>query len=326
MPIKECSLYTFTVNGTQTKTTPKDITARAAAEAAQTTANGKQDALTAAQLAAVNSGVTAEKVATYDAFMESDPTVPAWAKQATKPTYTASEVGALPDTTAIPAKTSDLTNDSGFMTSYTETDPTVPAWAKAASKPTYTASEVGALPDTTAIPAASSASPEMDGTAAAGSSADYARADHIHPSDSSKQDVLSTTQMNAVNSGMTAEKVSGYDALNALSTSYTSQNYVNNTDFNRIKAYRVGLHLMVLVFNLHMTASLSSASSFIAIGKITGIAPYFTHYQTIAAQGGTGKSLTVQINTSGIIKILSPSAPADEWFRATIPVIVENFT
>lgn len=57
--IKECSLYTFTVNGTRTKTTPKDITARAVAEAAQNTSNGKQDALTATQLAAVNSGITA---------------------------------------------------------------------------------------------------------------------------------------------------------------------------------------------------------------------------------------------------------------------------
>lgn len=36
---------------------------------------------------------------------------------------TASDVGALPSTTAIPSKTSDLTNDSGFLTSYTETDP-----------------------------------------------------------------------------------------------------------------------------------------------------------------------------------------------------------
>ena len=26
----------------------------------------------------------------------------------------------------IPSKTSDLTNDSGYITSYTETDPTVP--------------------------------------------------------------------------------------------------------------------------------------------------------------------------------------------------------
>ena len=61
--IKECSLYTFTVNGTRTKTTPKDITARAAAEAAQTTADGKQDALTAEQLAAVNSGITGQVLA-----------------------------------------------------------------------------------------------------------------------------------------------------------------------------------------------------------------------------------------------------------------------
>ena len=47
---------------------------------------------------------------------------------------------------AIPTKTSELTNDSGFITGYTETDPTVPAWAKASSKPTYTAAEVGADP------------------------------------------------------------------------------------------------------------------------------------------------------------------------------------
>ena len=49
-------------------------------------------------------------------FTETDPTVPSWAKASTKPTYTASEVGALPSTTAIPSKTSDLTNDSGFIT------------------------------------------------------------------------------------------------------------------------------------------------------------------------------------------------------------------
>ncbi len=47
---------------------------------------------------------------------ETDPTVPSWAKQSTKPTYTASEVGALPSSTVIPSKTSDLTNDSGFVT------------------------------------------------------------------------------------------------------------------------------------------------------------------------------------------------------------------
>lgn len=110
---------------------------------------------------------------------ETDPTVPSWAKQSTKPSYTASEVGALPDTTVIPSTTSQLVNDSGFITSASvptatsdlvndsgfivgadvpsnETDPTVPSWAKASSKPSYTASEVGALPDTTVIPSATS--------------------------------------------------------------------------------------------------------------------------------------------------------------------------
>lgn len=87
-------------------------------------------------------------------FTETDPTVPSWAKQPTKPSYTASEVGALPSSTTIPTKTSDLTNDSGFITGYTETDPTVPSWAKQSTKPTYTASEVGALPASTTIPSA----------------------------------------------------------------------------------------------------------------------------------------------------------------------------
>lgn len=78
---------------------------------------------------------------------ETDPTVPAWAKAETKPTYTASEVGAvptsttvndkplssnitltavdvnaLPASTVIPSKLSDLTNDAGFITSSDLTD------------------------------------------------------------------------------------------------------------------------------------------------------------------------------------------------------------
>ena len=47
-------------------------------------------------------------------YTETDPTVPAWAKAATKPSYTASEVGALPNTTVIPtvpATTSLLKGD-----------------------------------------------------------------------------------------------------------------------------------------------------------------------------------------------------------------------
>lgn len=42
---------------------------------------------------------------------------PSWVNSATKPSYTASEVGALPAGTFIPTKTSDIENDSGFLTS-----------------------------------------------------------------------------------------------------------------------------------------------------------------------------------------------------------------
>ncbi len=119
-------------------------------------------------------------------YEETDPTVPAWAKAQTKPTYTANEVGALPSSTTyvssingdsgaitlsipteiseldndagyitaeeipeIPSVLSELVNDVGFITSYIETDPTVPAWAKAQNKPSYSATEVGALPAST---------------------------------------------------------------------------------------------------------------------------------------------------------------------------------
>ena len=45
-------------------------------------------------------------------YTETDPTVPSWAKAPTKPTYTASEVGALPSSTSIPDSLSDLSDDS----------------------------------------------------------------------------------------------------------------------------------------------------------------------------------------------------------------------
>lgn len=75
---------------------------------------------------------------------------------------TASDVGALPSSTQIPSKTSDLTNDSGFLTS------AVTSWNGQTGAVTYTApvtmvnnktgnvtlnaSDVGALPSSTVVP------------------------------------------------------------------------------------------------------------------------------------------------------------------------------
>lgn len=112
----------------------------AAIEAQEETWNDKQDAIS--DLADIRNGAAAGATAVQT---ETDPTVPSWAKQTSKPTYTAEEVGALPENTEIPSKTSDLQNDSGYIT--TETDPTVPAWAKNATKPTYDAEEIAYDPE-----------------------------------------------------------------------------------------------------------------------------------------------------------------------------------
>ena len=78
-------------------------------------------------------------------------------------------------------KVSDLTNDSGFVDA---TGAAAAAPVQSVNGATGTvvldASDVGALPDDTAIPAAATATPEDLGTAAVGSSAKYAKEDHVH--------------------------------------------------------------------------------------------------------------------------------------------------
>jgi len=64
-------------------------------------------------------------------YTETDPTVPAWAKAESKPTYTAADVGAYAKTETysksevdgkVPTKTSQLANDSGFLTAHQSLD------------------------------------------------------------------------------------------------------------------------------------------------------------------------------------------------------------
>ena len=103
-----------TINGVEVGSTPKFTDT-----VTTVSVTGSGNAVTAAS--ASNGAVTLTKGATFlTSYTETDPTVPSWAKQASKPTYTAAEVGALPASTTIPTKTSELTNDSGFITSYTD--------------------------------------------------------------------------------------------------------------------------------------------------------------------------------------------------------------
>ena len=84
-------------------------------------AQPKGDYATNTQIDNLNS-IKADKTEIPTTLPASD--VYEWAKQSTKPTYSASEVGALSDTTVIPTKTSELTNDNNFVSdeNYVHTD------------------------------------------------------------------------------------------------------------------------------------------------------------------------------------------------------------
>lgn len=110
--------------------------------------------------------------------LESDPTVPAWAKAATKPDYEADEIDYVKEGTTVGEALSSLKNGltsangeiagkqdtiadlatiragaaKGATAVQTETDPTVPAWAKAASKPSYNAMEITLLKTPAGMP------------------------------------------------------------------------------------------------------------------------------------------------------------------------------
>lgn len=106
---------------------------------------------------------------------------------------------------------------------YNIKDSTISSWARAATKPTYTASEVGALPSTTTIPTASTTAPLMDGTASYGSGTAYARSNHVHPTDTSRQATLvSGTNIKTLNN--TSLLGSGNIALVGLPTVTTADN------------------------------------------------------------------------------------------------------
>jgi hypothetical protein len=81
---------------------------------------------------------------------ESDPTVPSHVKNITEANITSWNNKA--ETSKIPTKTSQLTNDSGYITGYTESDPTVPSHVKSITQANITSwsgkAEKSDIPDT----------------------------------------------------------------------------------------------------------------------------------------------------------------------------------
>lgn len=88
------------------------------------------------------------------------------------------DISGKADKSEIPTNTSDLTNDSGFITSSD-----IPEGA-----------------------AASTTSPKMDGAAAVGTEMAFARGDHQHPSDTSKVDKTTTVNGHALSGNVSVTK------------------------------------------------------------------------------------------------------------------------
>ena len=148
----------------------------------------------------------------------------------------------LTDTYTIPQKTSDLTNDSGFVNasgaasaapvqsvngqtgdvdvntvyigSSAPTDPNVNVWVDTAGS-----SDI-------VVPLPASTAPLMDGTAAIGTATTYARADHVHPTDTSKADKVTevtNSTAGAVSVALDPEKIYHFTgALTSLSITLTA--------------------------------------------------------------------------------------------------------
>lgn len=105
----------------------------------------------------------------------------------------------------IPSRTSDLTNDSGFIT---VTD--IPEGA-----------------------AASTTVPKMDGTAAVGTELAFARGDHVHPSDTKKLDKSGGTMTG--NLAMSNHKITGLGAPTD-NTDAATKKYVDDTVANKVNS------------------------------------------------------------------------------------------
>lgn len=102
----------------------------------------------------------------------------------------------------VPTKTSDITNDSGFITS-------------------------SDIPEGSA---ASTTSPKMDGTATVGTEMAFARGDHIHPSDTSKANLVSP-DFSGTPTAPTAEK--GTNTIQIATTAFVQTGLAdkaNSTD------------------------------------------------------------------------------------------------
>lgn len=163
-------------------------------------------------------------------------------------------------------------------------------------------------PDAADIPTPSTAAPAMDGTAAAGTSTDYARADHVHPSDTSKQDALSAAQLAATNSGIDSEKVAQYDSTTELEAEDRAAlvELVNSGAKNLFQisanAYQTDLNGLTATFNADGSVTVTGTMTDTTKNAVIYISPSRTmdyrKYQGCVLSGGISANERIILQNS----------------------------
>lgn len=202
---------------------------------------------------------TANTIAKYDSNAYLSSTTPTSGDSSTKVATTAFVEGAI---NALDGSITGTAGSGKTLTAFSQTDGKVTATFGNIS---ITKSQVNDFPT---IPSPADANPLMDGTAAKGTSTDYAREDHVHPSDTNKQ------------AKITASGILKGDGTGGISAATSGTDYQAPITFDG--TYNAATN---------KAATVSTVTN--AINALDG--------GTITGTGGTTKTITALSQTNGNI-------------------------
>ena len=109
-------------------------------------------------------------------------------------------------------------------------------------------------------------------------------------------------------------------AATVLTTTYTSNSYVDETAFNRIQVTRVG-KLVVVNMNLNITTAMPKSSAATKIGEINGLGTVM-QIASHAVPCMTSGTINIEIQANGDIRLYNYySTNARGWCRASMTLV-----
>ena len=168
------------------------------------------------------------------------------------------------------------------------------------------------------IPVPSSDTPNMDGTASAGSSANYSRKDHVHPTDTSRASATDLAALSArvdnISGGATpstADPMMDGTASAGISANYSRGDHVHPTDTSRASATDLAA-LSARVDNISGGATPSSADPMMDGTASAGISANYSRgdhvHPTDTSRASASDLTTLQNQVNGIVVPTASSA------------------